>query len=157
VSVTTAAGTVLSISAATPATFTQAGYEASAVSSSFAPIGEITDMGEHGREYAEVTHMPIGSRGVRKFKGSFNEGTKTMQLGLDSDDAGQIVAKAAVLSDNDYSFRVVYPSGDVDYFAAKVMSFRKAVTGVDTIVSATIALSLTTSSTGIGVVEVLAP
>lgn len=155
--VTTAAGTILSISASIPATFTQAGYEASAVASSFTPIGEITDMGEHGREYAEITHMPIGSRGVRKFKGSFNEGTKQMQLGLDSDDAGQIIAKAAALSDSDYSFKVAYPSGDVDYFQAKVMSFRKGVTGVDTIVSATIALSLTTSSTGIGVVEVLAP
>lgn len=152
--VQTAAGTTIAISAVLPVTNTQSGYGGSNVI--FTNIGEITDGGEHGREYALVTHMPIGSRGVQKFKGSFNEGTKTLQLGLDQDDAGQVIAKAAVTSDNNYAFRVTYPNGDIDYFQAKVMSFKKATTSVDSIVSATMTLELTTDSNGVGVIEVLA-
>lgn len=152
--VSTAAGTVISICASQPATFDAAGYQSTDLV--FVAIGEITDGGTHGRKYAEVTHKPIGSRGVQKFKGSFDEGQKTLQMGLDSDDAGQIIAKAAALSDADYSFRVAYPSGDFDFFQAKVMSFEKQASNVDSIVSATMMLSLTSTSAGVGIVEVLA-
>jgi len=153
--VKTAAGTIISISATIPITFDSVGYADTGVV--FTPIGEITDGGEHGRKYASVKHSPLGSRGIVKFKGSFDEGTKTLQLGLDSDDAGQIIAKAALASDNDYSFKIAYPGGDIDYFQAKVMSYVKGTKGVDSIVSATIELDISTSSTGVGVVEVLAP
>lgn len=152
--VRTAAGTVIYISATTPGTFDSSGYQASDMN--WAAIGEITDAGTHGRKYAEVTHKPLGSRGTQKFKGSFDEGQKTIQMGLDNDDAGQIIAKAASVSDNDYSFKVAYPGGDIDYFQAKVMSFEKQASNVDSIVSATMQLSLTSSSAGIGIVEVLA-
>lgn len=153
--VQTAAGTVLSICATTPPTFDSTGYGSSNMF--YTAIGEVTDMGSHGKTFAEITHKPIGSRGTRKFKGSFDIGTKTVQMGLDQDDAGQIIAMAAADSDNDYSFRMAYPNGDIDYFQAKVMSFVKAVTGVDTIVSATMQLSLTSSSAGVGIIAVNAP
>lgn len=153
--VKTAAGTIISISANIPATFNQAGYENSNVI--FTAIGEITDGGAHGRKYNEITHLPLASRGVQKFKGSFNEGNKTLQLGLDSDDAGQIIAKQALDSDNNYSFKVAYPGGDIDYFQAKVMSYEKGTANSDSIVTATIELALQANSSGIGVVEYLAP
>ena len=153
--VETLAGTIISIAVEQPLTFDEAGYENTGMD--WVVIGEITDAGEHGREYALVTHMPIASRGVQKFKGSFNEGQKTLQLGLDQDDAGQVVLKAALASDNDYSFRVVYQGGDADYFQAKVMSFKHAGTSVDTIRSATVVLEITTSSAGVGVVSAIAP
>jgi hypothetical protein len=149
--VKTAAGLTIGISASQPATFNEAGYEAL----NFVLIGEITDGGTHGRSYAEVTHNPIASRGTQKFKGSFNEGNKTLQLGLDSDDAGQILLKAALLSDNDYSFEVVYPGGDIDWFQAKVMSYEKANPSVDSIVTATVTLAITTNAAGVGIVEYL--
>jgi hypothetical protein len=147
----TVAGVTIGISASQPATFDEAGYEALV----FTNIGEITDGGEHGRTYAEVTHNPIDSRGTQKFKGSFNEGNKTLQLALDSDDAGQILLKTALNSDNDYSFEVTYPNGDIDWFQAKVMSFRKATGGVDSIITASVDLSITTNSDGVGIVEYL--
>lgn len=153
--VQTAAGTQLAICATTPATFDSTGYGGSNMI--FSTIGEVTDMGSHGKTYAEITHKPIATRGVRKFKGSFDIGNKSVQLGLDTDDAGQIIALAAVDSDADYSFRMTYPNGDIDYFQAKVMSFTKSVTGVDTIISATMNLSLTSSSGGVGIVSVNAP
>lgn len=148
----TAAGTVISISASQPATYDAAGYQSTDIV--WSAIGEITDGGTHGRKYAEVTHKPIGSRGVQKFKGSFDEGQKTLQMGLDLDDAGQTLALAALASDNEYSFQVAYPNGDIDFFQARVMSFEKQTSNVDSIVSATMMLSLTTTSAGVGIVTV---
>ena len=152
-SVQTVAGTSLRISAGTPATFTRAGYSALV----FEEIGEVTDGGSHGRTYAEVTHQPINSRGTQKVKGSFNEGTKTLQLAIDDDDLGQLVLKEALNSDKDFSFAVSYQDGAIDYFQAKVLSFEKATASVDSIRAATVNLSLTTSKSGIGIVEVPAP
>lgn len=153
--VQTAAGTTLSISATTPETFDSAGYQSTDLV--WSVIGEVTDMGSHGKTFAEITHKPIGSRGTQKFKGSFDVGTKAVQMALDMDDAGQDIARTAADSDADYSFKMTYPNGDIDYFQAKVMSFTKSVTGVDTIVSATMNLSLTSSSGGVGIVQYEAP
>lgn len=149
--VRTSAGTTLGISASNPATFNIAGYDAL----SFTTIGEITDLGEFGREYNLVTHNPIGSRGTVKKKGSFNEGSMTLQLGLDTDDAGQILAKTASLSDGDYSFKLTTQNGDIYYYQAQVMNFKVGVGQVDSITTASITLELTSSSTGVGVVEKL--
>lgn len=151
--VRTSAGTTIAIHATAPATWNAAGYDALTMTL----IGEVTDLGEFGREYALVTHNPLGNRGTVKKKGSFNEGTITMQLGLDTDDAGQILAKAASLSDADYYFKVTMQGGDIYYFASQVMSFKVGVGGVDQITAATITLELTTSPTGVGIVEKLAP
>jgi len=153
----TSAGTTLTVSASAPATFDGAGYAAVfAASPGPAVVGEITDLGEFGREFALVTHMPVGSRGTQKFKGSFNEGTMALSLGLDTDDAGQIIMKTASLSDNNFSFMVTTQNGDKYFFAAKVMSFKVNVAGVDSITTATTTLELTTTAAGVGIVETLA-
>lgn len=153
----TSAGTTLTISADTPATFDGAGYAAIfAASPGPAVVGEITDLGEFGREFALVTHIPVDSRGTQKFKGSFNEGTMALSLGLDTNDAGQIIVKAASLSDANFSFLVTTQSGDEYYFQAKVMSFKVNVASVDSITTATVSLELTTNAAGVGIVEVLA-
>jgi len=153
----TSAGTTLTVSASAPATFDGAGYAAVfAASPGPAVVGEITDLGEFGREFALVTHMPVGSRGTQKFKGSFNEGTMSLSLGLDTDDAGQIIMKTASLSDNNFSFQVTTQNGDKYFFAAKVMSWKVNVAGVDSITTATTTLELTTTAAGVGIVETLA-
>ena len=152
-SVETVAGTLIAVSAAAPATFDAVGYAAL----TFSAIGEITDGGSHGRTYAEVTHQPIDTRSTQKLKGGFNEGTKTLQLAIDDADPGQVILKAALLSDSPFSFKVTYQGGAIDYFQALVLSFEKATAGVDSILSATVQLSLTSSKTGVGIVEVAAP
>lgn len=151
-SVRSSAGTTIKISASTPATFDAAGYTALVMT----PIGEVTDLGEFGREYNLITHNPLGSRGTVKKKGSFNEGSINVQLGLDTDDAGQILAKAAALSDADYSFCITTQNGDKYFFQAQVMSFKVGVGSVDSVTSATMLLELTSTSAGVGVVESLA-
>ena len=153
----TSAGSTLTISASAPATFDSSGYAAVfAASPGPAVVGEITDLGEFGREFALVTHMPVGSRGTQKFKGSFNEGTMAISLGLDTDDAGQILMKSASISDSNYSFMVTTQNGDKYYFQAKVMSFKVNIAGVDSITTASASLELTTNAAGVGIVEALA-
>lgn len=147
--VRSSAGTSIGITSSAPATFNVAGYSAL----TFTNIGEVTDLGEFGREYNLITHNPLGTRGTVKLKGSFNEGSISLQLGLDTDDAGQILAKTASQSDGDYSFKVTTQNGDDYYFQAKVMSFKVGVGSVDSVTTATINLEITTSSTGVGVVE----
>ena len=150
--VQTAAGTTIGISADKPATFTAAGYEAL----TFTIIGEIVDAGGAGATYAPITHSPLGSRAVQKYKGSVDYGSRTLQLALDNEDAGQILAKQALHSDEDFYFEVAYQNGDKDYFPAKVMNLTKSVSSVDTIVSATIELAITATKEGVGIIEVLA-
>jgi hypothetical protein len=147
----TSAGSVLRLSATAPATFNAAGYNAL----TYTTVGEVTDLGEFGREFALVTHNSIDNRATQKFKGSFNEGSLTIQLGLDTDDAGQILAKAATLADGLYSVLITTQNLDKYYFQARVMSFKVAVGSVDSITTATMMLEISTSSTGVGIVEVL--
>lgn len=150
--VRSSAGTTLGIVAGAPATYDSTGYAAL----TFVTIGEVTDLGEFGREYNLITHNPLATRGTQKLKGSFNEGTMSVQLGLDTDDAGQILAKAASLSDSAYSFKATTQNGDVYYFRAMVMSFKVGGLTVDNVTAATMTLEITTSSAGVGIVEVMA-
>ena len=148
--VATTAGTTIAVSASAPATYDSAGYGAL----SFTTVGEVTNLGSFGREYALVTHNPIGTRATQKYKGSYNEGQIAMEVGLDTDDAGQDLLATASASDSNYSFKVTAQNGDVYYFIAKVMSFKLNFGGVAQITSATITLEITSSSGGVGVVTV---
>ncbi len=150
--VRTSAGTTIALTATQPATYDAAGYAAAGMV--YTPVGEVTDLGEFGREYALVTHSPVGNRATVKKKGSFNQGAMTLQLGLDNDDAGQTLLQTAAKSDADYSFKVTLQNNDVYYFQAQVMSFKTAIGGVDTITNATVTLELTSNSAGVGVVLV---
>ena len=151
--VNTSAGTTLQVAAAAPTTFDAVGYAAL----TWKLVGEVVDPGEFGRKYAVVKHTPVGTRGAQKFKGSFDDGTMAMQLGLDDKDEGQIILRAGVTSDTPLAFKVTLPSGSIYYFQALAMEF--VITGltVDAITSASCALEVTTSKSGVGVVQVVAP
>lgn len=146
----TTAGTTIAVSASAPATYDSAGYAAL----TYTAIGEVTDLGEFGREYALVTHNPIGTRATQKYKGSYNEGAITLAVGLDTDDAGQDLLTTASTSDSNYSFKITAQNGDVYYFPAKVMSFKRQFGSVDQITTGAITLEITSSSAGVGVVIV---
>jgi hypothetical protein len=150
--VRTSATTTLAISAGVPATFNNAGY----VALSYTAVGEVTNFGEFGREFTLVTHNPVASRGTQKLKGAFNEGSIALQLGLDTDDAGQILMKAASASDSLYAFRITTANGDIYYFQGLTMGFKVGLNDVNSVTSATATIEITTSSTGVGIVETLA-
>ena len=151
--VQTSAGAKLGISATKPTTFDATGYAALTMTT----IGEITDLGQFGRKYNVVKHNPISSRGTQKLKGSYDEGTVTLKLGLDNKDAGQLLCMTALNADSDYSFNVILLNGDKYFFQAKVIEFMVGVNTVDTVTNATIMLEITTTSTGVGVVTVPTP
>lgn len=130
----TAAGASLSIStvAGPPATFTEAGYSALV----YTEIGEITNIGEFGKEFALVTHQPLATRGVKKGKGSYNHGTLSPTLAVDNDDAGQVLLQTALESDESYAFLVTLQDGSEYYLMGKTMSFKTTVGTVDDVVIA---------------------
>lgn len=150
--VRTTAGSTFKVSATAPATYDAAGYAAL----TWTAVGEITDLGEFGREYALVTHNPINTRITQKFKGSYNEGKMSLKLGLDTDDAGQVIMKAGSTSDAARFFEVTDQKGDKYYFPAMVMTWKVGLASVDSITAASCDLELTSSSGGVGVVESLA-
>lgn len=146
--VRTAAGATIGISATAPTAYTKVGWEAA----TFTTIGEVTDLGDFGREYAKVEHKPLATRATQKRKGSYDEGSIALGLGLDSADAGQILLKTASQSDADYYFCITLQGGDKYFFPAQVMSFKTTVGSVDNIVNASVTLEIT----GAGVFEDLA-
>jgi hypothetical protein len=150
--VRTTAGSTIALSAAQPATYDAAGYAAL----TYTDIGEVSDLGDFSRVYNVVKYNTIANRATTKRKGSFDEGTMQLKVGLDNDDAGQILAKTALDDDADYSFKVTIQDGTVYYFPAQVTSFPIHLGGVDSITEATITLELTTDPNGGGIVEVAA-
>lgn len=134
----TSAGTVIAISATLPATHDETGFTAL----TFTEIGEVTDLGEYGREYNLVTHNPLSDRRTVKRKGSFDDGSIDMELAIDPTDAGQVIVKTALDDDESYSFKITHQNGDIDYLTAQTMSFPKNVGSVDQIYSASISLEI---------------
>lgn len=129
----TAAGATLAISNAIPATFNSAGYAAL----TYTEVGEITNIGEFGKEFALVTHLPLSRRGVAKRKGSFNNGTLNPTMALDSADAGQILFSASLESDSPSAFKITLQDDSVFYLMGLVMTFRPNVGTTDDVVTAT--------------------
>lgn len=148
--VETIAGTRLAISAGTPATYDATGYAALTYTS----IGEITDVGTHGKTYAEVKLNTLGSAGVQKFKGSYDLGNKPVKLAVSSADAGQVILYAALAAYSNYAFKQTYQNGDVEYFSAKVMSIVNEGTTSDSVRALAVGLGIDTPM-GSGIVRVL--
>lgn len=138
----TAAGTTIAISAGLPASITATAYGAL----TYTTIGEITDPGSYGRTYNTVTHSPLAERGVVKLKGSYNDGTMTLQAAYAPGDAGQILVNTAVDSDDYYSIKITYQDGGIAYLQAMVMSAPVTVGSVDSIVNVAIGLEVKSGS-----------
>lgn len=147
--VNTAAGTTFEIAPQTPSFVTLINNPASADSAiitaanllSWTTVGEVEDLGEFGDEASEITFTALANRRVRKFKGTFDAGTVTVQAGSDPADAGQLAMIAAFASDMDYPFRVTLNdkitnvgTGTTLYFVGKVMSKRRNVGDVENVV-----------------------
>ena len=142
--VQTNAGTVLAVSIETPATQDQAGYAAL----TFTDVGEVVSLGEHGASVALVTHSPLGTRRVAKFKGSINDGSMPIGLGMDLTDAGQILLVAGADGaqiDVDHSFSITYQDGSIEYFQAKIMSYTRNAGTIDQVIAANTTLELVTA------------
>jgi hypothetical protein len=134
----TTAGAILAVSAAAPTTNTKTAYAAL----TFATIGEIEDLGTIGRSYNTVTFSPVATRGVRKIKGSFNDGQMPVKIAYAPGDAGQVIVAAALDDDAFYSFKLTLQDGTIKYFRAQVSSYPVELGGVDSITMSTVNLEI---------------
>lgn len=137
----TAAGATIAIANASPATFDDTGYAAL----TYADIGEITNIGEFGKEFALVTHTPLAERGVAKRKGSFNNGTLNPAMALDPDDAGQILIEAALELDAPSAFEITLQDGTVYYLMGLTMMYKPNIGTTDDVVTASATIEVDSS------------
>ena len=135
----TSAGTTIGIVSGDPASYDATGFEAL----TFDTIGEVTDLGEFGREYSLVTHNPLGDRQTVKRKGSYNDGSISMTVARTPDDAGQTILQTALDSDENFSFNVTLQDGTELYFQAQVLSYTTNVGTVDQITTASVTIEIT--------------
>lgn len=82
-----------------------------------------------GDEATAINEDFIDAKRTSKFKGVRNAGDMTLVFGIDESDDGQATLYGAETTDDDYAFRITFPSGAVRYFIAKVMSAREDVSG----------------------------
>ena len=147
---TSTAGTTISVSATLPTT-----YDDSATtgfpSLTYSATGEVTDIGEYGKEYNLISHNPIGDRNTYKFKGNYNNGSLSLQMASVPADVGQAILLTALNSDASISVKITHQNGDVDYFSGKVMSYKKAV-AAESIKTATATFEIDSE-----IIEVVAP
>lgn len=132
------AGTTFALSAALPATYDAAGFGAL----TFTDVGEVTNIGEFGKVYDLITHNPLATRKTEKLKGAYNNGSATLTLAIDKDDAGQILATDGLDSDAAYAAEVTYQDGSIDYFTVLIMSFTTNVAGVNDVLSGSINIEI---------------
>src|SRR5262245_15578876 len=114
-------------------------------------IGEILDGGSFGRVYALIVTQTIGTRGDRKFKGTYNDGALTLKINRDPSDTGQAAAIVARDNDNDYNFKVTlndaaqttgFTNNTTFTFKAKVMSYTVELGGPNNIVQSTLTIEI---------------
>jgi hypothetical protein len=108
-------------------------------------VGEITNMGEFGRQYQKVTHNPIGNKQTFKKKGARDDGAMQLDLGRAPSDAGQTALRTALDSELSHNFKVTLDdnpaasSGSLPttfLFQGLVMSYTTNINDVNSIVHA---------------------
>ena len=108
----------------------------------YTTIGEVTVIPAFGKTYNLITHNPLATRYTKKLKGSYNNGSVTLDYAYDPADAGQTLLTAAVDSDSSYAYRVTLQDGTLFYFTAQAMSNPVEVGTVDAIVKSTTMLEI---------------
>ncbi|EPR09871.1 hypothetical protein M527_07015 [Sphingobium indicum IP26] len=148
----TSAGTTIALSAAAPATYNEAGYEAL----TWTTIGKVTDLGEiPSRVYELVTLYFVASRGMAKAKGGYQLGSQTIVYAIDPDDTGQALVDTATDSDSAYSVKINHPQFGAIYARALVMGGPKTYSDVNTASTRSVTIEYTiVSDTEDGVVAV---
>lgn len=150
--VNTSLGATIKITAGIPSTYDAAGYGAL----SFTLINNVDKIPKFGASSSLKEFTPVDTGIKQKFKGVKDGGSPTITLGLDTDDAGQILLKEARASQRAYAFKVTMPNGDAYYFMAMVMNFDVSPEGADDIAMAEAQLAITGQSGGTLIIEVMA-
>jgi hypothetical protein len=92
-------------------------------------VEELEDLGEHGDTAEEITFTSISDARTRKQKGARNAGTKTIVVGADPLDDGQVALAAAQATDFNYAFKIVRNDARSASYTNTVEYFVGLVTG----------------------------
>lgn len=135
----TAAGTVLAISVASPATFDAAGYAAL----TYTAVGNVSNVGAFGAAFAKVEFQPLNA-GKLKLKGSVDYGTLSPTIALDPADAGQTLLRTAAndITQKFYSVKLTLQDGTVIYSQFICLGMPYNVGDADSVNTATPSLEL---------------
>jgi len=144
----TMAGGKLHISAGLPATHDAAGF----VALTFTEVGGATDLPAVGASANLVSYDLLAEGYTSKRKGQKQYGAGTCNYATVPSDAGQVIVDAAVLADAEYSFKIEYSDGSIDYAQGLVMGSPKNNGTADTIQANAMAIEWTST-----VVYVAAP
>jgi hypothetical protein len=120
--ITISVGTELHVSAAVPATYDVAGYEALA----WTEVGEVESVPAFGGKATVTEFVPVKTGVVNKKKGSINYGNTTVPLAQILSDAGQIALKSGFDGANKavvHSFKLVNATIGVVYFTAEITGY----------------------------------
>lgn len=129
----TTAGTTVSVKAGAPATYDAAGYGALA----YTVVGELTDAGGTDAKNNIVASRVLAYAGNQKFYAGFDNGKLSLQMRTDTDDAGQVIVKAAFVAGSKLAIKISLPNGDVSYCYALVESFNPSYGDAEKIISST--------------------
>jgi hypothetical protein len=117
----TSAGSTFAIATALPGTFDATGYNAL----TWQVVGEVTDIGEFGKEYNLVTPHACRWSSGEEVQGFVQQRCDQLQMARDQAIANnQDKLKTALASDASFAFRVVLQDGTKLYFTGKVMSYK---------------------------------
>ena len=121
-----------------PTTYDTAGFAAK----TYVEIKQVSNIGDFGSTFAEITFTGISDRVVQKLKGSENIGTQAVDMAYDATDTGQIRVRAALREDASSAVKVVFQDGSTFYYMAKVMSAPFKLGSVDTVTMASASFGL---------------
>jgi hypothetical protein len=110
----------------------------------YVEIGFVESIGDYGDTINDVTFAGLASGRATHLKGLADAGSSELVVGFDASDEGQLKLVEAFLdrSRYDYPFKVAYADGDTDYFAAKVMSNKKAGITVEGVLKRNVTLGI---------------
>lgn len=113
-------------------------------------VGEITNIGEFGKAFQDIATNTINQRQTKHAKGAFDEGTLNLTVYADPDDPGQAEALLALESDSEWGIKITLNDGAATpttiYYRGLVSSFRRTISDVNSMVTATIAIMLNTEA-----------
>lgn len=138
----TSTGTILAVSAASPATVDASGFGAL----SFTTVGEAIDIPEYGPTVQVVESNPLATGVTEKFNGFINYGSLSIGLDLDLEDAGQAILEAGVpvppAQFTPHSFKITFPDGTIEYFVAGIFSYTRNPSTANSMIGSTALLEI---------------
>lgn len=147
----TAAGSTLYVSATAPATHDATGFAAL----TFSKVGKVSDLGELGEVYNEVTFNPLDESETERLAGSYTSGQIPAVFGYDADDAGQNILRNNTGNNVRLSFKLELPDGEIRYFRGRAMGKPLSIGTIDNVLTMT--ANINVQNGGAGFVIVAAP